>query len=84
MKLSKAQQRIVDLMNDGWELGYYDGLGGGYRIQKGGLGSGGDSERVRCDTAYSLIKKAVIVPNGERSFPITRRYVLAEEYRGVV
>lgn len=60
MKLSKAQQEILDLMNNGWELGKYGGLEPKYSIQKGGLGRGGESKIINYRTILALYKKGLI------------------------
>ena len=60
MKLSKAQQEIIDLMNDGWELGCYSWGKYTYSIQKGGLGRGGESRRVNAGIIHALHKRGLI------------------------
>ena len=60
MKLSTTQQRILDLMSNGWELG--ENLGCNYygRIQKGGLGKGGEVITVSFSTISALEKRGLI------------------------
>lgn len=66
MKLSKAQQRVVDLMKEGWELAYDNrGFYAHCWLQKGGTGKGGPTEKVNFNTLYAL-KNRGIVKNLER------------------
>ena len=58
-KLSKVQQGVIDKMNNGWELGCYSM--GGCALQKGGLGYGGETERVSRATVSSLYRKRCIL-----------------------
>ena len=60
MKLSKAQQEILDLINSGWELGRYGGIEPRYAIQKGGLGYGGEAKTVNSKTIWALLKHKLI------------------------
>jgi hypothetical protein len=82
MKLSKTQQDIIDLLVDGWEMGWSRTLDGGVWIQKGGAGRGGESRKVNINTAKALLKMGQIrcVENG---YP-TARYRLTPnvELRG--
>jgi len=70
VKLSTAQQEILDLMANGWELAEYTDYDGGWRIQKGGIGKGGESRTVNCKTAFALWNKDLIKPvSNEFEFP---------------
>jgi len=74
MNLSKVQQGVIDKMNDDWELGCY--TMGGCTLQKGGLGKGGEAERVSHATVTSLYQKRFI--RQIYGFPAIR-YVLIKE-----
>lgn len=67
MKLSKVQQNILELMNNGWELA--ESLSNGrYWLQLGGSGKGGDTKKVASNTVSILLKNNLIEVN-ERKFP---------------
>ena len=74
MKLSKAQQEVVNLLSDGWEIGHSLTFDGRFWIQKGGAGRGGESKNLNANTACALIKAGIIICT-ERGFP-TARYSL--------
>ncbi len=77
IKLSDAQQHIVDLMKDGWQLGMSTaGLNRRSWIQKGGCGSGGEAENVHGNTVHALQDRGVITVDQD-GFP-SRTYKLAE------
>jgi len=77
--LTTAQQRVVDLMRAGWELGAsMSGIGGGPWLQKDGLGCGGECERVNGNTYSALLSKGVIKTQ-EARFP-TRVLRLSKEW----
>lgn len=73
-KLSKAQQAVLDLMNDGWELGWGLDFHGRCWIQKGGVGFGGESKDISSATAYALRRDGHIVCV-ENKFPAARYHV---------
>ena len=78
MKLTAAQTRVVELMEQGWELGEdVSSFSGHAWLQKGGLGHGGSSEKVSRATVHALVSKKVIITSHMR-FP-TRTYVLKGE-----
>lgn len=68
MKLSRVQQDVIDKMRNGWELGCYSMSG--CRLQKGGLGKGGETQIVSHSTVHSLYKKGLI--QQIYGFPATR------------
>ena len=76
MKLSKAQQKVVDLMKEGWELGKSQSMSGRAWLQKDGVGRGGPVEKVNTNTFWSLYKKEIIKLK-KQSFP-TSIYELKE------
>ena len=76
MKLSKAQQEVLDLMKNGWELGKYGGIDPRYTLQEGGLGRGGKSRSLNYKTVYILFKKGLIKSIGGFS---PERFRLSEE-----
>jgi hypothetical protein len=60
MKLSEKQQQVIDLMQDGWQLGMDNFNNGRTWLQKNGIGHGGDCIDVRRNTVESLEKKGLI------------------------
>ena len=60
MKVNKAQQHILDLMGDGWELGESFGCDYYGRIQRDGLGRGGEVITVSISTIRALEKRGLI------------------------
>ena len=70
LKLSKTQETIVALMNDGWALGLDGTMIGRAWMQKGGLGCGGETRTVSLATFYALRDRGVIL-EGVRHFPTT-------------
>ena len=77
MKLSKAQQRVIDLMSEGWELGHSRGYQTSAWMQKDGIGRGGDSEKVNANTFFALRGKGLITVARE-GFP-TNVYKLCSQ-----
>lgn len=76
MKLSKNQQKVIDLMKEGWELG--SGYSGAW-VQKGGLGKCGETVRISMATLSALLRKDLVKFIG-RVFP-TNHYLLTEKGR---
>ena len=76
MKLSVLQQKVIDLMNEGWELGLTQGFCPRAWLQKNGLGKGGETLNISVATLYSLERNKLIVSQGY-SYP-TRTYKLKE------
>ena len=75
-KLSPAQQRVLDLMAEGWELGLSHGPYPRTWLQKGGVGRGGLTEGVGSSTYIALYTKGLI-RTGERTYP-TQKYELVK------
>jgi hypothetical protein len=71
MTLSKAQQRVIDLMQQGWELGTSQALDSRSWLQKDGIGRGGDTEDVHGSTFHALYVRKLIELNGS-DFPSQR------------
>lgn len=69
MKLTSNQQNIIDLMNNGYELGY-DSYRDAAWLQLGGCGFGGTSINVTKTVFKPLLKKGLVSPNKE-SYPTT-------------
>ena len=61
MKLSKSQQHVVDLMDQGWHLGMTGGINPEPWLQRDGLGYGGPTERIHRGTFWALWKKRAII-----------------------
>jgi len=73
MKLSPKLLEILELMNDGWELGFSIGVSKAlWWIQKGGLGRGGEAKyphgRIQI---RRLSKEGLIANDGKHHFPTT-------------
>lgn len=64
MKLTKNQQEVIDLLNTGWSLGQSKTINGRDRLQKDGLGKGGETKDVRKGTIYKLSKLGLIKSTG--------------------
>jgi len=64
MALSKNQQRVVDLMGDGWALGLSCGRETCAWLQQDGLGRGGATEKVTLATFNGLWKEGAIKAKG--------------------
>ena len=60
MKLSKNQQKVINLLEQGWELGQRSGIDGGCWMQRNGLGKGGESLNVSSATVIALYKRGLI------------------------
>lgn len=73
MKLSPKLIEILKLMNDGWELGFHEGVSSmGFWIQKNGLGHGGESKQIHGRTNVYKLKIAGLIDNdGKHHFPTT-------------
>jgi len=69
MKLTEKQQQVIDLMQDGWQLGRDNHNNGRSWLQKGGIGHGGESVSVSRSTVDSLEKKGLI--KSKWGFPMT-------------
>ena len=61
MKLSPSQQKVIDLLKEGWELGIDSGWFPDARLQKNGLGKGGEVYRPTFGTINALRKRNLIV-----------------------
>jgi len=60
MKLSKAQQDVIDKLKSGWQLGRLTGFDCGWWLQKGELGRGAQICDVKNNTVHALIKRGLI------------------------
>ena len=80
MKLSKAQQEVWDKINNGWELGRATGFHSYSMIQKGGIGKGGESIKIRTSTVFALVGKGLIERTPGHHFPtVTYRVIKQNE-----
>jgi hypothetical protein len=80
MKLSKAQQEIVDKMREGWALGKSSAWGkNSCWIQNGGPGKGGETRHISISTLKCLLESGAI-EQIEHRYP-TAIYQLTEKYR---
>ena len=55
MKLSQAQNNVVQLMNEGWDLGWYGGITVNCQLQKGS-----EIKLISCGTVLALRTKQII------------------------
>jgi hypothetical protein len=79
--ITDKQKEILLLMNNGWELGYYTGTrssSGGYTLQKGGLGHGGECRHHIRSTSIDALEKAGYIKVIKMGFPIIRTYGITE------
>ena len=81
MKLSKTQQEIVALMEQGWELCRSTSMDGRTWIQENGCGRGGKTKEIRINTVYALHKanRIVCVKGG---FPTSHYRLVKNEKPG--
>lgn len=80
-KLSKAQHHVVDRLASGWELGF-SLTGDSYCwIQCGGVGRGGERERVSCAT-FAALRRLGIIELRERAFPNAKYHLTAKAAGG--
>jgi len=71
-----AMLEVLRMMLVGWQLGHRGGLTGGYWLQKGGCGKGGESKDVNSLTICGLRDRGMIEVD-VRGFP-TIKYRLTE------
>ena len=64
MKLSKAQQHIIDKMNEGYELCMSHSFGVSCWLQRGELWNGGESENASQSSVTVLFDKGLIEQKG--------------------
>lgn len=69
MKLSESQQHVIDRMKTGWQLGETMTFEGGFWMQEGGCGHGGEHEKVGAGTVQALLKRRLIEMD-QSKFPI--------------
>jgi len=79
MKLTKAQQRVLDKMRHGWQLGHDMTLNGRYWLQQGGCGRGGEFQTVPYPTVHALEQKGAIEIDLETYPRRTYRVIPTEE-----
>jgi len=81
MKLTPKLIEILKLMNSGWQLGLSKSCTGGWWLQKGGCGYGGESKRFHGNVKiFELVKENLIKSDGY-GFP-TQTYHLTEKGKG--
>lgn len=71
-----TKDRILELLHEGWELGFSGGRASRWWMQRK-LGHGGESYRVNANSAWAL-HKAGKIKQVKYGFP-TSRYALVEE-----
>lgn len=76
--LTKRMQEIVDLMNEGWEIGRSISCDSRVWIQSNGVGRGGESQTVHSNTFFGLLNRNVIECTSS-TFP-TAKYRLSEKW----
>lgn len=70
-KLSPRQQRVIDLMTEGWELGKPVTFNGRTWLQRDGVGRGGQTEDVHKATFINLYRRGLI-KLAKNGFPTQR------------
>lgn len=78
-KLSERQQKIIDLMAAGWELGVSGSMDFRAWLQRDGIGRGGPTENLNGNTFTSLSRRKLIRQKEQR-FP-TSKWELTEAGR---
>lgn len=78
-KMTKAQQEVIAMMRDGWELGASTSFDGRCWLQKGGCGKGGETKSVNHKTVAAL-RESGVIEIAERSFT-TDKYRLRPDTR---
>lgn len=68
-KLTPAQQRVLDLMTEGYELAQSMAFDGRTWLQEGGAGKGGHVESANANTAQALRLRGLIEIN-KQAFPL--------------
>lgn len=80
MRLGEKQKEILNLMNNGWELGRNLTMQGNYWLQKGGCGRGGETKHdISPDSVHGIYKKGLIRVN-KKSFPLETYELTGENY----
>lgn len=79
-KLSEKQQKVIDLLRAGWELGLSPAFKPNHPshvwLQKGGLGNGGEAYEIDERTLSSLIKRGLIKDVEQSRWKRERIFVL--------
>ena len=75
-RLSLTQQRVLDLMRTGWELGVSRTIDGSCWLQEDGIGRGGKTETVSIST-FQVLWRRGLLKTQDRDFP-SERFVLVE------
>jgi hypothetical protein len=86
VKLSESQLNVLRLLNngEGWEIGLYTGINPRARMQKGGLGKGGEAQDVRITTFTALSDKGLIARNKEAPFAFPQHWHITSEGKAKV
>lgn len=83
-KLSATQIWVLELMQDGYELGQSSGFGKRVWLQKGGCGKGGDVKNISSSTLHAMINlKLINAKPGQGAFPNPRIYQLTEGAKAI-
>jgi hypothetical protein len=81
IKLSEHQEKVIRLMQKGWELGscMLSSRRTYCFLQKRGLGKGGPAEDTEIQTVKALVKNGLIEENAKLYlYLVTTKYVLTE------
>jgi hypothetical protein len=70
-KLSTAQEKVITLMSEKYELCVYSGFLSSVKLQHGGMGKGGETVDVKYATKNSLQKKGFISKLESRGHNLT-------------
>lgn len=60
MKVTDRQLSVLTLMNDGWQLGCGKTINGRVWLQQGGIGRGGNVQKVHGNTFWFLLHKKLV------------------------
>jgi len=84
MKPTKSQIEVLELMADGWNLGWSSSFySRGCWLQKGRIGHGGTCKRLSVNTAEVLCKNEWIRRVGQERFPSTEYTISAAGKRAL-
>lgn len=83
MQLSKRLREILIMMCAGWELGRSETWKGGWWLQKGGCGKGGECRYIHGRTNVRLLVKEGLIALNKRSFPTTKYHLTSKGYERI-
>lgn len=75
--MTAAQMAVLSRLGAGWELGVYGGIDSFAVLRNGGIGRGGEVQRVHWNTIYALRDNGWVSSGKKEGFPVTL-YTLTE------